>query len=103
MAGSVYTRNTHTIGTACANRRYAYSPPLLGIMRSPCVRFFATETLRYDRDKTLCVCLCVSVLSVYFRSASYVGRPICVCAVSAPLWRVKDTLSGVYKQRLIFE
>jgi len=34
----------------------------------------------------VCVCVC---LCVYSRvGASYVGRPICVCAVSAPLRRV---------------
>ena len=36
----------------------------------------------------VCVCVC---LCVYSRvGASYVGRPICVCAVSAPLRRVNN-------------
>ena len=84
----VCIHGTHTIGTACANRRYAYSPPLLGIMRSPCAFLRDRNATLRSRQNTLCVFVCVSVLSVYFRSASYVGRPICVCAVSAPLWRV---------------
>ena len=42
--------------------------------------------LTYLINQGVCVCVC---LCVYSRvGASYVGRPICVCAVSAPLRRV---------------
>ena len=32
----------------------------------------------------VCVCVCLCVYSRVGAGASYVGRPICVCSVSAP-------------------
>ena len=46
----------------------------------------------------VCVCVC---LCVYSRvGASYVGRPICVCAVSVPLRRVNTYISYLILSRV---
>ena len=100
-AGGVPTRRAHThthkwdgLHTRHLRftREYTQTHTHTHTQRGPTKHTASFLPHRTLSGRAVCVCLCVCVcvcLCVYSRvDASYAGRPICVCAVSAPLRRV---------------